>query len=819
MVSSSKHHVRSLLTLLTPNQPQHATMILSAIQCVSRWIDPVAKVKHFWNGWLSRFFNTVNPSNMPFTHEYVSLHDHLVEVMCNIINSFEECEPDPEIYKPTVKKRELKKFRLSFLTLSKDYLVHLSRNVFTNRPHNAYTISSLLSRVMRFDLNTPTAEAFYRNLKQEMNSSALASSSPPFILTTELVCHLSDSETIDVVDRIVTLLDSNSSLDDYTILQICKFISFLGPRSLQLVFRNTGRTKEQYFHAFESFISLHIEPFYQAPINSLLSSRPDDHEPTFDEWDDIDLETVSIVMQIKTQNQLSIISKLKESDNLILKFIIDSLQQARHCTTRLTRTQLERLIAPSIDCLHAFFHQPSSLGIDYQTKTKLFRGIFSVYDQPVVTRAISKTGIFFRIVNGLTNSSEVEESIMTLLILIKDERRGNVNHKTERMLRRGGSPMIGEEGLDDAMESVTFMKTNIHISNFIKNQTHCILQCFGANLPNLNSDDARDRHYLHRRRLAITRKAERTTILRNCPATLYVTIVLVAIYLLDLYGALRVIITTPPQPINQFYYQDIVRVLCGFFSIGLLSGVERRLGTSKFLLLIILAISANFIPMPSQRAWFIPGFKDGNFIFLYTSLATLDLYFRLPVAKRRVPLNWYIRLLLYIVLLLPNFVPFQRKFSYLLRILISFAVSCIFIPFLILRINIPSRLRHIFEKMYGVFDYSARTIKKSFGDIPPAEELVGSPEEILTPFVEGTHQPAPTQPSITPHQPIPTAQPPPQPRTQPQQQNPPQIPNWGQMIENLEEITQLPRERCETVLRNSHGNFDLALDTLLSTNN
>ncbi|KAK2956964.1 hypothetical protein BLNAU_8039 [Blattamonas nauphoetae] len=479
LVSSSTFHLRSLLVLLTPTQPQHATLILTATQVVSNWIDRADRIKHFWNGWLSRFLNAVDPSHLPFTPQFHSLHALLVDVMRNIIYSFGKCEPDADSSQPTITRSELENCCLSFLNLSKEYLVHLSHNVFALHPQSQPTIYYLLSEVMRFDLKTPTTEGFRRELKEEMISSALASSSPPLILTSELVCPLSDCETMDVVDRIVGLLDRDCSLDDSTIVRMRVFIAVHNTRSLQLAFRSSGRTKEEYLHAFESFLSLHIESFENSPIRSLLSPRHDDLEPTLDEWDEADLETVPVIVRMKKETKLS-----QNCDTLIINFVLANLQQARHCATRLTRTQLERLIAPSIDFFSKHFQCAPFNPHSSQWEDE-FKRICSVCDQPVVARAISKTGLFSRIVNGLTNSEKMYKSIGTLVKPINDVKEGKIDKTTERMWRRGGFPTIREEGLEDAIEFTLCRKTHSIYHNSTRDEARCILRYFGVNCRSL----------------------------------------------------------------------------------------------------------------------------------------------------------------------------------------------------------------------------------------------------------------------------------------------------------------------------------------------
>ncbi|KAK2954084.1 hypothetical protein BLNAU_10901 [Blattamonas nauphoetae] len=455
MVSSSTLDVRSLWVLLTPTKLHHATPLLIAAQLVSRRIDIVDRVPHFWNGWLSHFFSAVAPSKLPFTPENSSLHAQLVDVMCDVISSFEKANSQVRLNPLIVHQNMLKKYSLSFLSLSKDYLIHLSHSAYPNHTHNKYTIDCLLDKVMRFDLRTPTTEAFRRELKEEMISSTLASSSPHFILTAELVCPLSDCETMDVVERIVGLLDSDCSLDDDSILRICVFMNRHTVRSLLPIFRNTGRTKEQYLHAFESFLSLHIESSKEA--------------------------------QIRTWDQLSIDTDSEEFNKFVDNFVLPSLQRARHCATRLTQTQLERLITPSIDCLKTYYQFCSLYGHEEKKLEKGFKCVCSLCDQPVVARGISRIGLFSQIVDHITSGSTKTTPIQALWRLFEnDERRMADDYETTRGWRRGGVMMMREEGLEDAMDSKLFMAPIPSNQKCIGTNKRLMNEILGVNIPNLS---------------------------------------------------------------------------------------------------------------------------------------------------------------------------------------------------------------------------------------------------------------------------------------------------------------------------------------------
>ncbi|KAK2947017.1 hypothetical protein BLNAU_18019 [Blattamonas nauphoetae] len=231
VVSSSQHNAKSLWTLITPTQPHHATALLFVVQLVSSWVNLVDKVKHFWNGWLSRFLNAVNPSRLPFTPLYFSLHAH-------------------------------------------------------------------------------------------------------------------------------------------------------------------------------------------PPIKFLLSSHSVELPPTFDEWDEVNLETVTIVMRMKTENKFAFDTNSEKFGDLILGFALSSLKQTRHCATRLTRAQLEHLIAPSIDCINTFFQHPRTQCTDWNWRfDKVFKSICSICDEPTVTHAITNIATFSRLVDDFTSGSTIFWSVQAVMIL------------------------------------------------------------------------------------------------------------------------------------------------------------------------------------------------------------------------------------------------------------------------------------------------------------------------------------------------------------------------------------------------------------------
>ncbi|KAK2945850.1 hypothetical protein BLNAU_19218 [Blattamonas nauphoetae] len=452
-VSSSKLNSQSLWTLFTSTQPHHVATILDAFGWVLIYTDRATYVKHIWNEWFPSFINAVDPSKLPFTVDSFKLHTKLIEMLDDHLTRIRDYEFEHTHPLSDQLRSELDELFLTVFKQSKDYIVHLSLHPFALDDERENMILDLLARLFRYNRQNSLDEPYREELRREMDTSALSSSSPPFILTSEIACRLSNEEIVNVVDRIVALLDSDSCLDDDTILQICAFIrKQLHQVYLPDLFRNAGRTTEQYLHAFESLLSLHIEFVKGSPIHFLFTTRPD-KESTLDEWDDVDLERVGIVKRMINQNQLTMIYESRLFEYFVVDFGIRSLPQARHSAARLSQPQLERLLAPSIDSLGKFFIQPRYFE-PYEQKRceEAFVEICKLCDERVVAQCVSRIGFFSRVVNDIFNDNP--DSSDMFFNMITD--RGFYYEMTsqDRKAVRNTIPYFLEEGWQDALDFI-----------------------------------------------------------------------------------------------------------------------------------------------------------------------------------------------------------------------------------------------------------------------------------------------------------------------------------------------------------------------------
>ncbi|KAK2945854.1 hypothetical protein BLNAU_19222 [Blattamonas nauphoetae] len=477
ILSSSKLDSKSLWTLFTPTQPHHAATILDAFGWFLSHDDNVTDVRNIWNEWFPCFINAVDPSKLPFTVEFIELHTTLIQMVDDHLTGIRDYEFEHRDQLTDQLRIELDELFITFYKQSKNYIVHLSLHPFALDNEREDTILDFLIDLFRYDWITNLDEPLRAELRREMDTSALSSSSPPFIITSEIACDLTDKEFVNVVDRIVALLDSDSCLDDDTILQICTFIRIqLSRVYLPDLFRNAGRSTEQYFHAFESLLSLHIESFERAPIHYLLTTRPDE-EPTLDEWDDVDLERVGIVKRMIDQNQLSMIYESKLFEYFVVDFGIRSLPQARHCATRLSQPQLERLLAPSIDSLGKFFIQPRYFeSYEKEGREKAFVNVCKLCDQRVVAQCVSRIGFFSRVVIGLFNENiYASDSFFHMII---DRGFHNKMAREDRKAVRSTIPCFLEEGWQDALDLIFIQDIDDPDDEY---RTRRRMQFFGTN--------------------------------------------------------------------------------------------------------------------------------------------------------------------------------------------------------------------------------------------------------------------------------------------------------------------------------------------------
>ncbi|KAK2958706.1 hypothetical protein BLNAU_6209 [Blattamonas nauphoetae] len=481
MVSSSKMDSHALWTLFTPSQPHHAADTLAAFSRFVKQFDNVTCWQFVWKGWFPRFRNAVDPSKLPFTFEFRRSHTTLINLLDDHLKKLRDYESEMTRMNDLTDelRSELDELHLAFYKQTKEYIVHLSLHPFALDDQFRDTILDFLSRLFGSDCEHSKTRSFREEVRRDMDASSLSSSPPPFILTSELASPFSDHLILNIVDRLVVLLESDSCLDDDTILRISAFIRKVHSRVyLPDVFRTAGRSTEQYFHTLESLLAFYVNCSPQYSIEYLLSTRPAEHEPTLDEWDDVDLETGLSLMRVINQNTLSRTSDSPQPNKLLINHVIQCLPQARHCAARHPQPQLERLISPSIDILCTHFIQPRLSEMrEAQRREKAFVGILKLCDERVIARCVNKTGFFSRLVADLLNPDFAASK--TLFCLIVD--RGfwtSIRPDDQKAIRKTAHHFL-EEGWQDALETV-FVKKGF-IAHDTKDSTSRMMQFFGTN--------------------------------------------------------------------------------------------------------------------------------------------------------------------------------------------------------------------------------------------------------------------------------------------------------------------------------------------------
>ncbi|KAK2952245.1 hypothetical protein BLNAU_12804 [Blattamonas nauphoetae] len=382
-------------------------------------------------------------------------------------------------------QNELDDLCLAFYKPTKDYIVHLSLHPFALGDKYHDRILDFLRNDYLSSAKTGLARFCQEEVRREMDESALSSSSPPFILTSELIHFHTPDEIISIVDRIVALLDRDLCLDDDTILRIFAFHKkTLSRVYLPDLFRQAGRSTEQYFHALESLLTLHVNCSPRTPIGCLLSTRPDEYQGTLDEWDDVDLETGLILMRVINQSSISLTPD-SPLDSIIRSFAIHCLPQIHHCATRLLQPQLERLIFPSIDILGKYFVQPrryEKQNAELQETT--FIDVCRLCDQRVIARCASRTGFFSRLVADLLKDDfDARESLF--FVIVDGGWNTYVRPEDQKPIRKT-VPHFLEEGWQDALETI-FVKEefNSSVSKYLTRRT---MEFFGTNLVEVKWD-------------------------------------------------------------------------------------------------------------------------------------------------------------------------------------------------------------------------------------------------------------------------------------------------------------------------------------------
>ncbi|KAK2946158.1 hypothetical protein BLNAU_18902 [Blattamonas nauphoetae] len=451
IISSTKFDTQSLWTLLSPTQPQHATTVLDAFNRFMNHQDSMTDEKHIWSSWFPSFVNAIDLSKLPFTADFIRFHKQLIGMLRNHFSKIRQsANPRKPEWKDELRGEVDDAYR-AFYTHTKEYVVHLSLHPFALDNERSDRILDFLRKSYLRDFEDSLNKPYREDVKNAMDEVARTSASPPFILISELVCRLTDDEIIDIVDRIVALLKSESPLDDDTILRICAFHEHqLSHIYLPDLFRKAGRSTEQFFHAFECLLSLPIDHFDRSPINSLLTTQWID-KPTLDEWDDVDFERVGVVKRMISQNSLSVASKSKAFITLIVDYIIGRLPQIHHCAARLRQGPFNRLLAPSIDFLCQFFiHPPNSTFRESDQRMEQFVGVCKLCDQSVIAQCFSRTGFFSRFVTGLFDDN-CRGTVSCFKTIINCESSPDISIE-DIIAIQGRISNFVEEGLLDALE-------------------------------------------------------------------------------------------------------------------------------------------------------------------------------------------------------------------------------------------------------------------------------------------------------------------------------------------------------------------------------
>ncbi|KAK2946157.1 hypothetical protein BLNAU_18901 [Blattamonas nauphoetae] len=483
IVSSSLLDVKSLWTLFTPTQPQHAATVLTAFSQFMNHQNSVTVEKHIWSDWFPSFIKAVDPSQLPFTGEFIELHTILVKLLIDHLAKIQQYEDQSARTWTDQLRNELDEAYRVFYTHTKDYVVHLSLHPFALDDLEFDTIIDFLRNEYLDDFENSLNKPYREDARKAMDVSSLASSSPPFILTSQLVCSLPHDEMLNVVDRIVALLESDSCLDDDTILRINAFYKHqLSRVHLPDLFRKAGRSTEQYIHAFECLLSFPIDCFDQSPIKHLLTTRWV-NRPTLDRWDDVCFERVGIVKRLISQNNLPITVDSNPLNELLFRFVFGIMPHAHHCAARLCQSQLDRLLAPSVDFLCEYFiHPPNSTIHESQERKKQFVDVFEFCDQRVIAQCLNRTGFFSRFVAAMFdhNCSGTVSCFKTIINCVAIPELVSIK-KRKSILNT--IPNFLEEGLQDALEFL-FVK-NCVASDNNRDVAGQMLTCCGANIDHL----------------------------------------------------------------------------------------------------------------------------------------------------------------------------------------------------------------------------------------------------------------------------------------------------------------------------------------------
>ncbi|KAK2953846.1 hypothetical protein BLNAU_11249 [Blattamonas nauphoetae] len=364
---------------------------------------------------------------------------------------------------------------LSFLDLTMNYSVHLSLHPFALDQHNQDITLDFLYRLFKFCSGKAVPRRTFLKLKQKMNEAALSSSSPPFILTTELVCPLSNEETIAILDRIVGLINSNTPLTDDTILRICAFFRQSKKTNFIKIHRNMGRTKQQYLQTLESLLSLPIDILKQSPVEYLLHRVQDVYRGFDENWDDLCFDTVPLFLDALKLDQPRSNKHTKELHGKFLDFLLDSLEHACSRADRLHPAHFEQFINLSEEFIFTHYsRQLHSTTEDNETWTNDLVRVLRACHHSVFIEGLGKLGFFARVVNEFIDSCDASSSTKML----------SCGVDRPQIWRSRARESFDEEGWEDAMElNLIKNETDANDNETRKTRNKRWMMClYGANL-------------------------------------------------------------------------------------------------------------------------------------------------------------------------------------------------------------------------------------------------------------------------------------------------------------------------------------------------
>ncbi|KAK2940111.1 hypothetical protein BLNAU_24981 [Blattamonas nauphoetae] len=432
-------------------------------------------VTSIWDEWFSNLIAAVDPSTLPFTPDFLPLHAVLVDLMEDRLKRSGICRHSTSQVPSARPRRKLDKFDLSFLELSTDYFIHLSLHPFALEADGFDTIVCFLSSVLSSHLNRNPFIHFRKALIEEMDVSALYSSSQPLILTSELARSLSDKEAIAIVDRIVAHIDSSTST------------------RLPELFRKTGRTKDQYFKALESCLSLGLDSLLfrkdkniEPPVFKLFLSWHDYDSPRQGDWQDIYFETIPILMRVLELDRHPC-SRNSKRHNCRLKFVIvNRIQYATPSVVQVSRTRHERSMDPSEKYVMTYFSGQHTTTIKELVQwTDNLLTIYTDCEHLAIARVFCKLGFFIQIVNGIWINDDSSSSYYFLFGFNRAYGERVQNRAQKREWNHGGKLCLDEEGWEDAMEFVLIPKKkriSVLYGRMITEQVHASMSICGANL-------------------------------------------------------------------------------------------------------------------------------------------------------------------------------------------------------------------------------------------------------------------------------------------------------------------------------------------------